>query len=90
MAADALELADIGFGEPGRFEIDTAAPAVLRDVDPTAMTVLCGLPLGAMVATVAAARAEPGSLAAMVLSGGQVKPPKWMMPCVAEQSTRGR
>jgi 3-oxoadipate enol-lactonase len=75
----AVELADIGFGETGRFEIDTAAQAVLQYVDPTATTVLCGLSLGAMVATVATARAEPGSLAAIVLSGGQVKPPKWMM-----------
>lgn len=75
----AVELADIGFVDSGAFQIGTAAQSVLRSVDPDAATVLCGLSLGAMVVTVAAARAEPGTLAAVTLSGGQVKPPKWMM-----------
>lgn len=84
----AVDLAEIGFAASGAFDIDAAARAVLRRVDPQAVTVLCGLSLGAMVATAAAAAAKPGSLDAVVLSGGQVKPPRWMMRLQWHISTR--
>ncbi|UVI37710.1 alpha/beta fold hydrolase [Brevibacterium spongiae] len=75
----APELAQLGGTESGGFDLEAAAQSVLGIADPDATTVLCGLSLGAMTATAAAAAARPAEIDVLVASGAQVRPPKWMM-----------
>lgn len=75
----AEELSEVGFDGEGRFDLDAAADRLLDRLDPEADNVICGLSLGAMIATVMGGRDDRGAVTALVLSGGQVRPPKWMM-----------
>lgn len=78
-SCEAIDLGELGVIDDGMFDLSAAADRVLKSVDEDTATVVCGLSLGAMVGTVVAAGAAPGALDALILSGGQVRPPKWMM-----------
>ncbi|GGC25151.1 acyl-CoA thioester hydrolase [Brevibacterium sediminis] len=78
-SCNAIDLGELGVIDDGMFDLSDAADRVLQRIEAEQSTVVCGLSLGAMVATAVAARADPGALDALILSGGQVRPPKWMM-----------
>lgn len=75
----APDLAAAGAIDDGHFDLDAAADTVGRQLPEDRTVVLCGLSLGAMIATEIAARDDSGRVDGLVVSGGQVRPPKALM-----------
>jgi pimeloyl-ACP methyl ester carboxylesterase len=71
----ALPIEGLTSGEIGRFDIDTAARGVVDSCKELGIDrmVLCGVSIGAMVATKVAQR-SPGLVSGLILSGTQVYP----------------
>ncbi|GAA3845973.1 alpha/beta hydrolase [Brevibacterium ammoniilyticum] len=75
----APDLGAAGETDDGRFALGAAVEAIGRQLPAERTVVLCGLSLGAMIAAEVAARDDSGCVQGLVLSGGQVRPPKRLM-----------
>ncbi len=78
-AGVALQNADLG-GDGAGFTLSRAAAGLVDELDRRGIgrAHLCGLSLGAMIALQAAIE-HPARVASLVLSGGQVRPPRVLM-----------
>lgn len=58
-SCEAIDLGELGVIDDGMFDLSAAADHVLQTIEADRPTVVCGLSLGAMVATVVAVRTDP-------------------------------
>lgn len=75
----AVDLEAVGMDGDGRFDLDAAAGLILQSLPANSPTLVCGLSLGAMIAARIAAIDSASVVDGLILSGGQVKAPRWMM-----------